>query len=66
MGIFGNMNKNAKRAIQMESISSDSFSVKKGLRQGCFLSPALFKIYIQERTGGENAQGWKLILGTSV
>ncbi len=43
-----NMYRNAKGAIKMRNTISDPFPVTKGLRQGCSLSPTLFKIYIQE------------------
>jgi len=43
-----NMYKDAKSSIKIGSATSDPFPVTKGLRQGCSLSPTLFKIYIQE------------------
>lgn len=43
-----NLYKDATSVIKMGAIRSEPFSINKGLKQGCSLSPTLFKIYIQE------------------
>lgn len=43
-----NIYKNPKSAVKTQNTFSEPFRVTKGLKQGCCLSPTLFKIYIQE------------------
>lgn len=43
-----NIYKNMRSAIKQGKNISEPFSVTKGLRQGCCLSPTLFKIYISK------------------
>lgn len=43
-----NIYRNSKSVVKIGSTISEPFSPSKGLRQGCSLSPTLFKIYIQE------------------
>ena len=47
----------------------DWFQIGKGVRQGCILSPCLFKLYaenIMRNTGLEEAQARIKIAGTSI
>ena len=41
-----NLYKDNTLKIKINNIVSDRFEISKGLRQGCSLSPALFKIYL--------------------
>ena len=43
-----NMYKDSKSLVKMGNARSEKFHTTKGLKQGCSLSPTLFKIYIQE------------------
>lgn len=43
-----NLYRNAKSAVKCGNLISETFPVTKGLKQGCCLSPTLFRIYIQE------------------
>lgn len=43
-----NLYKNAKCAVKRGKHVSETIKITKGLKQGCSLSPTLFKIYIQE------------------
>lgn len=43
-----NMYKNPQSRVKTGNTFSKPFNVTKGLKQGCCLSPTLFKIYIQE------------------
>ena len=43
-----NLYRNAKSGVKVGNVISELFTVSKGLKQGCCLSPSLFKIYIQE------------------
>lgn len=43
-----NIYTNSISAIKMRGQTSKPFKISKGLRQGCCLSPTLFKIYIQK------------------
>lgn len=48
-----NLYKGAKSQVKTVNGFADEFSINKGLRQGCCISPTLFKINI--------AGGWKRI-----
>jgi hypothetical protein len=54
------LNENSFSKIKIGKQLSSGFYVTKGLRQGCSLSPTLFKICIQNvlKTGRRNVQGW--------
>lgn len=43
-----NIYKNPQSLVKIKNTFSEPFRVTKGLKQGCCLSPTLFKIYIQE------------------
>ncbi|KAJ4449978.1 hypothetical protein ANN_01385 [Periplaneta americana] len=51
---IGKLCENATSRIKIGKNVSEEFLVTKGLRQGCSLSPTLFKIYIQQAL-----QNWK-------
>ena len=48
MYIYVAITENSISKIKIGSKLSKRFEVFKGLRQGCSLSPALFKIYVHE------------------
>lgn len=48
IGATQNLYKNNTSQIKIYSRLSDPFPVSKGLRQGCCLSPTLFKIYLHQ------------------
>lgn len=43
-----NMYRECKSAVKWGNMISEAFPITKGLKQGCTLSPTLFKIYIQQ------------------
>lgn len=45
---INNIYEHTKGVIKLGKYLSDPFPITKGLRQGCCLSPTLFKIYVQE------------------
>lgn len=48
IGAIWNLYKDAEGAIKIGKDKSEPFPISKGLKQGCTMSPTLFKIYIQE------------------
>ena len=43
-----NLNLNQTASIMLEDGESDSFDIKRGVRQGCILSPKLFNLYTED------------------
>jgi exonuclease III len=48
ISVLQSMYKNVQSCIRRENYVSDKFKCEKGTRQGCNLSPALFKIYLND------------------
>lgn len=56
-----NLYVNSQSVVKVGNFISSFFSATKGLRQGCNLSPILFKIYIREALNDWNRKiaGWE-------
>uniref|UniRef100_A0A8D8SJ40 Craniofacial development protein 2 n=2 Tax=Cacopsylla melanoneura TaxID=428564 RepID=A0A8D8SJ40_9HEMI len=63
--IIKNLYFNQKAEIRVQSITSKDLAIKRGVRQGCVLSPLLFNVYserimtkaLEEERGGINING---------
>uniref|UniRef100_A0A8D8YDR6 Craniofacial development protein 2 n=1 Tax=Cacopsylla melanoneura TaxID=428564 RepID=A0A8D8YDR6_9HEMI len=61
--LIENMYWNQKGRVQTKHGKSEPFLVKKGVRQGCIISPALFNIYVEkiiEEAIGNEKDGFKI------
>eukprot|EP00112_Aurelia_sp_Birch-Aquarium-sp1_P006119 Seg1683.7 transcript_id=Seg1683.7/GoldUCD/mRNA.D3Y31 product="LINE-1 reverse transcriptase" protein_id=Seg1683.7/GoldUCD/D3Y31 len=46
--LIQNLYWNQTASIKLEDGESDSFKIKRGVRQGCILSPKLFNLYTED------------------
>ena len=47
VGLLENLYKDQEAAVRIDGETSEWFSVGKGVRQGCVLSPYLFNVYAE-------------------
>ena len=60
LNIMQNLYWNQTASIQLEDEESNQFSIKRGVRQGCILSPKLFNIYTEDIFNNSNLLGIKI------
>ena len=67
--LLRNLNAGQEAAVRTGHGTTDWFQIGKGGRQGCILSPCLFKLYAQyimRNTGLEETQGGIKIAGRNI
>ena len=68
-GLLRNLYAGQEATVRTEHGTTDQFQIRKGVRQGCILSPCLFNFYaeyIMRNTGLEEAQGGIKIPGRNI